>query len=94
MPTIAHGYLTLSLLPVMMAETFGVKSVKRMINYGSNKIRFLAPVPAGARVRGHVALQSADLDGSTMRAILAVTVEIEGEDKPALHAEVITLMYE
>ena len=94
MPAIAHGYLTLSLLPVMLADTFRVKSVKRMINYGSNKLRFLAPVAAGSRVRGHVALKSAEFNGAVMRAMLGVTVEIETQIKPALSAEVITLMYE
>lgn len=94
LPTVAHGYLTLSLIPVMLADTFRVKSVKRMINYGSNKVRFLAPVAAGSRVRGHVALIRGELDGVTMRAVFSVNVEIDGDDRPALSAEVIALMHE
>lgn len=94
MTTIAHGYLTLSLMAGFLGEVFAVTSVKRMINYGCNKVRFLNPVPAGSRVRGRVMLCKAVLDGGMLRATLGVSVEIEGQEKPALHAEVITLMYE
>ena len=94
MSTIAHGYLTLSLLPAFMGEIFSVTSLKRMINYGSNNVRFMNMVPVGSRLRGRVSLQKGVLSSSSMRTICEVTVEIEGQAKPALRAEVITLMYE
>ena len=94
MTTIAHGYLTLALLPLFLGEVVSVKSVKRMINYGANKTRFLSPVPAGSRVRGRVTLDDAELEGDMLRAAFGVSVEIEGAEKPALYAQTITLMYE
>ena len=94
MSTIAHGYLTLSLLPSFMGEIFSVTSLKRMINYGANNVRFVSMVPVGSRVRGRVGLQKGVLSSSSLRTICDVKVEIEGQTKPALKAEVITLMYE
>jgi acyl dehydratase len=92
-PPIAHGYLMLSLMPRFLGETFTVSSAKRLINYGSNKVRFLNPVYAGDRVRGHVVLSKAVLDDAMLRAHFTVSMEIEGNDRPGMHAEVITLMY-
>ena len=94
MSTIAHGYLTLSLLPAFMGEIFSVTSLKRMINYGANNVRFVSMVPVGSRVRGRVGLQKGVLSSASLRTICEVKVEIEGQTKPALKAEVITLMYE
>ncbi len=96
MPTIAHGYLTLSLVPRFVAEIVMIESVRRSINYGSNKIRYLNMVPAGSRVRGAVRLEKAVLgdNGRSLRSHLRVTVEIEGQDRPALVAETIALLYE
>ena len=94
MPTIAHGYLTLSLIPKFLGEILGIDSVKRAINYGSNKIRFVNMVPVGSRVRGRLHLDKAVLGGNTLRTISSVTVEIEGAAKPALIAETITLFEE
>ncbi len=93
-PPIAHGYLTLSLMPRFLGETFTVTSAKRLINYGSNKVRFLRPVYAGDRVRGHVVLSKAVLNDAMLRAIFSVTMEIDGQERPGMYAEVITLMYE
>ena len=94
MTTIAHGFLTLSLIPKFKYEIFEVKSAKRIINYGCNKIRFLSIVPVDSMVRGHMFLKRAVLSSASLRTIAEVTVEIKGEDKPALIAETITLFYE
>ena len=93
-PTIAHGYLTLSLIPHFMAEIMRVESITRMINYGAERIRFLSMVPVDARVRGAITLRRADLNNGCLRTNCEVAVEIEGAAKPALVAEVIMLLYE
>jgi acyl dehydratase len=92
--TIAHGYLTLSLIPHFMSEIVRVESVTRIINYGAERIRFLNMVPVDARVRGVITLQGADLNNGCLRTNCEVAVEIEGAAKPALVAEVIMLFYE
>ncbi|MES2001477.1 MAG: MaoC family dehydratase [Pseudomonadota bacterium] len=92
--TIAHGFLTLSLLSRMGAEAMLLPdSLKMAINYGLEEVRFLAPVRAGKRVRGRFALDSVDEKGPG-RILMRhrVTVEIEGEDKPALTALWLGLM--
>ncbi|MEM8685836.1 MAG: MaoC family dehydratase [Pseudomonadota bacterium] len=94
MSTIAHGYLTLSLVVPFAEQIYAVDSVKRAINYGSNKVRFTNMVPVGSRVRGRLKLLRASLGDGTCRIISEVTVEIEGQDKPAMMAETITLFYE
>ena len=91
--TIAHGFLTLSLLPVLMAKSDvpRIGGVKMGVNYGGNKVRFLAPVRSGKRVRGHFKLLELDekRPGQWQQTI-EMSVEIEGEEKPALLAEWIT----
>lgn len=94
MSTIAHGYLTLSLLPAFMGEIFTVKSLKRMINFGANNVRFVSMVPVGSRLRGRLSVQKAVLSSASLRTICDIKVETEGQTKPALKAEIITLMYE
>ncbi len=94
MSTIAHGYLTLSLVVPFVQQIFSVNSVKRAINYGSNKVRFTNMVPVGSRVRGRLKLLRATLGTGNCRIISEVTVEIEGQTKPAMMAETITLFYE
>ena len=94
MTTIAHGFLTLSMIPVFMLDVFTVTSVKRIINYGANKIRFTNMVPVNSRICGHVFLKRASGSAGRLRTISEVTVEIEGKDKPALVAEMITLWFE
>ena len=87
---VAHGYLTLSLLPRMVIEAMTFTPKKTGINYGLDKVRFIAPVPVGARIRGHVALRSVERrDAQTLQIGLSVTVEIEGSEKPACIAESI-----
>jgi acyl dehydratase len=94
--TIAHGFLTLSLFPVMMAKSDcpEVEGVKMGVNYGGNKVRFLTPVRSGKRVRGHFKLL--DLEEKRpgqWQQTLEFSVEIEGEDKPALIAEWISQFF-
>lgn len=88
--TIAHGFLTLSLIPTMAYEVLPRAEESRMgMNYGLNKVRFVAPVRAGSRVRGAFVLESAKTkeDGSRTELVYGITVEIEGSDKPAMVAE-------
>ena len=94
--TIAHGFLTLSLMPMLASLTDepAVEGVKMGVNYGGNKVRFLTPVPSGARVRGHFKLLALieKRPGQWQRTV-EFTVEIEGEDKPALIAEWISQIF-
>ena len=88
--TIAHGFLTLSLIPVLGAMTQGarVDGVKMGVNYGGNKVRFIAPVRAGKRVRSHTKLtELVEKRPGQWQQTNEITIEIEGEDKPALIAE-------
>ena len=88
--TIAHGFLTLSLIPVLSAMTEGarVSNVKMGVNYGGNKTRFISPVRAGKRVRAHVKLLDlVEKRPGQWQQTNEYTIEIEGEDKPALIAE-------
>ncbi len=88
--TIAHGFLTLSLIPVLSATTEGarVSNVKMGVNYGGNKTRFISPVRAGKRVRAHVKLlELVEKRPGQWQQTNEYTIEIEGEDKPALIAE-------
>ena len=93
--TIAHGYLTLSLIPYLNQRSFTIKQPFRMgINYGSNRVRFTSPVPVGSRIRNRMTvLEVSDVPGG-WQARWQVTIEIEGKDKPACVAEVISRMYE
>ena len=93
--TIAHGFLTLSLLPLLnqMTDLQRVDGIKMGVNYGSNRLRFLAPVRAGKRVRGHFKLLEFEQKRpGQCQQTSEVTIEIEGEDKPALVADWITRM--
>jgi acyl dehydratase len=91
--TVSHGFLTLSLLSAMGADILPRLEGRRMgINYGFDRVRFVAPVKAGARVRGRfVLLEAGYRTDRTVLTRYAVTVEIEGEEKPALAAEWLTL---
>ena len=88
--TIAHGFLTLSLIPMMRAKSDCPRpeGVKMGVNYGGNKVRFLAPVRSGKRVRGHFKLlELVEKRPGQWQETMETTIEIEGEDKPALIAE-------
>ena len=94
--TIAHGFLTLSLIPVLSATTEGarVSNVKMGVNYGGNKTRFISPVRAGKRVRAHTKLlELVEKRPGQWQQTNEITIEIEGEDKPALICEWITLFF-
>ena len=91
--TIAHGYLTLSLLPFLTAGFRVVpENLVMMFNYGLDRLRFVTPVPAGSRVRAHGVLVDVNEKGPGQTLIkIEISVEIEGEDKPALIAETLTM---
>jgi acyl dehydratase len=90
--TIAHGYLTLSLVPFLGSEVFALETPGAKLNYGVNKVRFPNPVLVGKRVRAHVALADvADLPAGK-QLTLRYTIEIEGESKPACVAETVVLL--
>lgn len=93
--TIAHGFLTLSLMSLMGYQCMPVLAgVKMGVNYGLNRVRFLAPVKSGKRIRGHFRLVDvSERAGGAVQSTYEVTVEIEGEEKPALSAEWISLVY-
>jgi acyl dehydratase len=91
--TVAHGFLTLSLLPEMFQSAFDVSDVRMGINYGLNKVRFTTPVPSGGRVRGRFVLQGYEpIDGGAQLAV-TVTMELEGSAKPACIAESLSRRY-
>lgn len=93
--TIAHGYLTLSLLSKMAYDVMpGIAGSKMGVNYGLNSVRFLAPVKSGKRVRGHFRMADVtERSPGVFQSTVEVKVEIEGEEKPALAAEWVTLAY-
>ncbi|MEE9432731.1 MAG: MaoC family dehydratase [Sphingorhabdus sp.] len=94
--TVAHGFLTLSLMPVMSAKSDMPKldGVKMGINYGGNKTRFISPVRSGKRVRGHFKLlDMTEKRPGQWQQTMELSVEIEGEEKPALIAEWITMLF-
>jgi acyl dehydratase len=93
--TIAHGFMSISLLAPMIEEVRGDMDVAMVVNYGLNKARFLSPVKSGKRVRGHFKLlELVEKRPGQWQQVLEATVEIEGEDKPALIAEWILQLFE
>ncbi len=94
MSTIAHGFLTLSLLPVLGSQISMVKSVTRGINYGANKLRFTGMVPVGSRVRMRSTLKDVEEKSGGLLCTSEVAIEIEGGDRPALVAETLSLLFE
>jgi len=85
--TIAHGFLTLSLLTALMHDAVTVDGPRMTLNYGLNRVRFVSPVPSGSRVRARIALGKIEDIGDSIQATWSVTVEREGGDKPAAVAE-------
>lgn len=91
--TIAHGFLTLSLLPALTQAIYQVEGVSARINYGLDKVRFLAPVPANGRIRARVTLTDLENQGEgRYKAMFATTIELEGSERPACIAETIALL--
>jgi acyl dehydratase len=91
--TIAHGFLTLSLLSALMRDAVTVDGARMTLNYGLNRVRFVSPVPSGSRIRARVALATVDDMGDSIQATWGVTIEREGGDKPAVVAEWIARYY-
>ena len=91
--TIAHGFLTLSLLPMLMETAIRMPVGGMAVNYGLNKVRFMAPVPVGSRVRGRMRLISIEDIAGGVQMTWEVTVEREGSEKPVCVAELITRRY-
>jgi acyl dehydratase len=92
--TIAHGFLTLSLIPRLRPGLMKIESQRRGINYGCNKVRFIAPVPAGGRIRLRQKLAKVDqMPDGGLRLTSEMTMELEGSDKPAMVAETVGIMY-
>lgn len=90
--TVAHGFLTLSLLPMLAGSVYTVQGLSMGINYGANKVRFPAPVPVGSRVRAGVELVSLTPANAGVQLVSRVTVEIDGSAKPACVAELVALL--
>jgi acyl dehydratase len=92
--TIAHGYLTLALLPLFMRSVLRLEGVRASLNYGANRVRFPAPVPAGARLRGRIRIrEAAEMPPDALRVTYETVVEIEGCDRPACVAETSAVHY-
>ena len=90
---IAHGYLVLSLIPFLAKNIVSYTGVARGINYGSNKVRFTNTVPVGKRVRMRTKMLSCEMRAGAYQVTNQFTIEIEGEERPACVAEVVSLMY-
>lgn len=90
--TIAHGYMTLALIPGLGAKVFRLEGITMGINYGTNKVRFPLPVPVGARIRAGVEVLEANPGPQGMQVIWRYVIEIEGVDKPACVAETVTVL--
>ena len=91
---IAHGFLTLSLLPSFFDSALDIKGVRMGVNYGLNRVRFPSPVPVGSRLRGRMTLQSAEpIERNGLQLTWLVAVEREGGDKPACVAESMARLY-
>ncbi len=91
--TIAHGYLTLSLIPVLLSSVLRVEGVAMGVNYGANRIRFTAPVPVGSEVRAGASLVSVDEFAGGVQVALDVAVEVRDAAKPACVAQVLFRYY-
>ena len=90
--TIAHGFLTVMLMSAMMHDIIEIAGYARSLNYGFNKLRFTGVVPAGSRIRMHARLLSVEPTQNRVMLTRECTIEVEGEEKPALYAEWVTLL--
>jgi acyl dehydratase len=91
--TIAHGFLTLSLLPRIMGDALSLPPARMSVNYGLNRVRFAAPVPAGNRVRPRITLLGVDDVSGGIQLSWRVIIEVEGSEKPACIAETLSRLY-
>ncbi|MBL8384952.1 MAG: MaoC family dehydratase [Burkholderiales bacterium] len=92
--TVAHGFLTLSLIPLFSQECIRMSSARMGVNYGLNKVRFPNPVPVGSRVRGRFAIKDVEDIAGGVQVTMLATIEVEGADKPACVAESVSRRYE
>ena len=90
--TIAHGYLTLSLVPRLVWQVYTIEGLRMGLNYGSNKVRFPAPVPVDSRVRAGVELLSLTPTALGLQSVSRVTIEVDGSDKPGCVAETVAVL--
>ena len=90
---VAHGFLTLSLVPVLMAEVLRVEGVRLAVNYGSNRVRFPAPVPVGSRLRLGATLTTVEEIAGGIQAVIETVFEVEGAAKPSCVAEIVVRYY-
>src|SRR6516165_4499732 len=90
--TIAHGLLSLSLAPMFIRSVMGLKGLRNTLNYGADRIRYLSPVPAGSRLRGHITIAEVeDVPPDGLRVNYHMVIEIDGGQRPACVAELIAL---
>jgi acyl dehydratase len=90
--TIAHGYLTLSLIPLLGSQVFTLETPGAKLNYGVNKVRFPNPVKVGARIRARAKVNGVQELPAGRQLTMGITIEIDGEDKPACVAETVVLL--
>jgi acyl dehydratase len=90
--TLAHGFLTLSLIPQMVYRIYGVGKIAAGLNYGCNKVRFVTPVPSGGRIRTRLKLLSVEDTPRGARITTEATVELEGAERPACTAELVAVL--
>ncbi|MDP1910428.1 MAG: MaoC family dehydratase, partial [Hyphomicrobium sp.] len=92
--TIAHGFLTLSLIPMLNHQISHINNVRNGVNYGCNKVRFTSPVPAGSRVRARAKQIAAyPMDKGGERLTKHITIELESQERPACIAETMSIVY-
>ena len=91
--TIAHGYMTLSLIPALTGDFVHVENLARALNFGCNKVRFYTMVPVGSRVRGRAKVLQARKRGGAIHILSEIRVEVEGEKKPACVAETLGMFF-
>lgn len=91
--TIAHGFLTLSLLPRLVSQLYSVASSGMIVNVGSDKVRFVAPVPVDSRIRAHAVITDRERRGDAVRNFFTVTIELEDSDRPAAVVESINQVF-
>ena len=92
--TVAHGYLTLALLPALMAQILNVESISMVVNYGTDRVRLPAPVPAGSKLRLRAEFKSVrEIPSGAARVVMAFSLEIENGSKPACSGDVVYVYY-
>ena len=91
--TIAHGYLTLALIPALTGRFVEVRNLARALNFGCNKVRFYTMVPVGSRVRGRAVVKQARMRAGALHLLSEVRIEVEGERKPACVAETLGMYF-